>query len=41
MTDADPELIRKGICPACAGKLVHEEGCIECEVCGWSACEEA
>ena len=35
------ELIDKGICPVCKSKLAHSEGCIECESCGWSECEEA
>ncbi len=35
------ELVRNGICPNCKSKLIHSEGCVECEVCGWSACEEA
>jgi len=35
------ELIKKGICPSCGRGLIHSEGCIECEFCGWSACTEA
>ncbi len=35
------ELVKNGICPSCKNKLVHREGCIECEFCGWSACDEA
>ncbi|MFN7991042.1 MAG: hypothetical protein U0R44_02680 [Candidatus Micrarchaeia archaeon] len=38
---SDAELIKRGICPACGHKLAHKEGCIECEGCGWSACEES
>ncbi len=40
-TEEVRELIRKGLCPVCRNTLVHMEGCIECEFCGWSACEEA
>jgi hypothetical protein len=35
------ELIKQGLCPVCKSKLVHSEGCRECESCGWSECEEA
>jgi len=35
------ELVKQGICPVCKGKLRHVEGCVECELCGWSECEEA
>jgi len=26
-------------CPDCGGKLVHTDGCVKCESCGWSKCE--
>lgn len=39
--EEDRELIKRDICPVCKSKLIHAEGCIECEFCGWSACEEA
>ncbi|MEW6722850.1 MAG: hypothetical protein AB1324_06315 [Candidatus Micrarchaeota archaeon] len=35
------ELIRSGICPNCKNRLAHKEGCVECEFCGWSICEES
>jgi uncharacterized ferredoxin-like protein len=35
------ELISKGVCPVCKGRLSHREGCLECGACGWSECEEA
>jgi rubrerythrin len=35
------KLIESGICPRCGNRLVHEEGCTECPVCGWSICDEA
>jgi hypothetical protein len=35
------ELIREGMCPVCATKLKHVEGCLECIMCGWSQCSEA
>ena len=25
-------------CEECGGKLVHQDGCIHCLSCGWSAC---
>jgi len=27
-----------GVCPDCGGALRHEEGCIKCQVCGFSKC---
>ena len=27
-----------GVCPDCGGTLRHEEGCIKCQVCGFSKC---
>ena len=33
--------VKEGICPSCKNRLVHKEGCVECEVCGWSLCEES
>lgn len=35
------ELVKRDICPVCKNRLVHMEGCVECEFCGWSTCEEA
>jgi hypothetical protein len=35
------KLINEGLCPECKSKLTHSEGCLECESCGWSECEEA
>lgn len=35
------ELIARGLCPVCKSRLAHNEGCLECEGCGWSECEEA
>lgn len=35
------ELVKKGLCPVCKNRLVHMEGCVECEYCGWSTCGEA
>jgi ribonucleoside-diphosphate reductase alpha chain len=29
---------RNETCPDCTGKVVHEEGCMKCYNCGWSAC---
>lgn len=33
--------VRLGICPNCKNRLAHKEGCVECEFCGWSVCEES
>jgi len=41
MEEDEKELIRKELCPVCKAKLIHSEGCVECEVCGWSQCIEA
>ncbi len=27
-----------GVCPDCGGALRHEEGCVKCQVCGYSKC---
>lgn len=27
-----------GVCPDCGGSLVHEEGCLNCHLCGFSKC---
>jgi ribonucleoside-diphosphate reductase alpha chain len=27
-----------GVCPDCGGSLRHEEGCVKCQVCGFSKC---
>lgn len=27
-----------GVCPDCGGALRHEEGCIKCQICGFSKC---
>jgi len=27
-----------GMCPDCGGSLVHEEGCLNCRLCGFSKC---
>ncbi|MBU2258367.1 MAG: TSCPD domain-containing protein, partial [Candidatus Omnitrophica bacterium] len=27
-----------GVCPDCGGTLRHEEGCVKCQVCGYSKC---
>jgi hypothetical protein len=35
------KLVSEGVCPVCQNKLSHKEGCVECEGCGWSLCEEA
>lgn len=35
------ELVAKGVCPMCRNKLHHKEGCMECDSCGWSSCDEA
>lgn len=37
----DEDLMKKGICPSCGGKLAKREGCDECPACGWSSCEDA
>ena len=37
----DKELLKEGLCPVCTRKLAHKGGCVECEACGWSLCEEA
>ncbi|MEW6748946.1 MAG: hypothetical protein AB1295_04530 [Candidatus Micrarchaeota archaeon] len=37
----EKDLIDRGICPFCKSKLIHTEGCLECERCGWSKCLEA
>jgi len=41
MNDDEKELVKQGICPECRRQLIHSEGCIECEFCGWSLCEES
>jgi len=39
--DEAKELVASGICPMCKNKLSHKEGCLECDACGWSSCDEA
>jgi len=31
-----PDIV--GVCPDCGGALRHEEGCVKCQVCGFSKC---
>ncbi|MCH9038772.1 MAG: adenosylcobalamin-dependent ribonucleoside-diphosphate reductase, partial [Chloroflexi bacterium] len=31
--------VRHGGCPKCGGRVVHQEGCIHCLVCGYTKCE--
>lgn len=31
-------LSQKGICPECGGKLIFQEGCVNCRGCGFSKC---
>jgi len=30
----------KESCPECGSFIVHQGGCINCPVCGWSACRD-
>jgi hypothetical protein len=39
--DEVKELMSRGLCPQCKGRLHHKEGCLECDGCGWSSCDEA
>lgn len=25
-------------CPECGARVIHESGCVVCQVCGWSIC---
>ena len=39
LTDELVELPQpNGVCPDCGGSLVHEEGCLNCRLCGFSKC---
>lgn len=36
--DVDTTLPAAGACPECGGELAHEEGCLNCHLCGYSKC---
>jgi len=29
---------KEAACPDCGGKLIHQEGCLMCPICGYSYC---
>ena len=34
------QLIHSGVCPDCGCNLVHASGCLACQLCGFTPCEE-
>ncbi len=37
---SEEEKIKNGLCPCCENRLVFQEGCMNCVICGWGACDE-